>query len=506
MTRKVRADVARALRIVARKWARAKRDCRYFVETFVRIEDRDAPDGDIAIPFKLWPKQVEALQAFLDHRLTVVLKARQLGLTWLALAYAVWRMVTRPGYQVIALSKTEDDAKELVRRVRFILRHLPMWMCRPKKDCAPGYVGITWDATTETVTLLHPNGEPSYFRALPASSDAARSLTGNLVLIDEWAFQPYAEEIWSAAYPTINRPTGGQVIGLSTGQIGTLFEEVCRDARLGKNGFHFVFLPWHADPRRTKEWYEATKAAMPNTYRADYPATPEEAFTVGQDAFFSYWDPEIHVPFPADWYPPAHWRIVRVYDPGFVSHACCKWYAISPDGWAVCYREYYPTRVTDQEQAEEIIRLSKAPDGSSERIAYTVGGIDAWTPNKQSGISTQEVFARAGIGMIQAQTDRINGWRRLHEWLRPFIGPDGKPMAMLRFTAACKNTIRTYPALVASKTNPEDIASGQEDHPQDCDRYFVMSRPAPPVSEEEKERRRERRRRMLEPTFGRTGY
>lgn len=497
--------IAEALRVVAREWQRIKTDCEYFVEHYVRIEDRDS--DEIAVPFRLWPKQREALNAFLSQRLVVVLKARQLGLTWLALSYATWRMMTRPGYQVIGLSKTEDDAKELVRRLRFILRYLPPWMIRLRKGCDPGYVGSTWESSTEMVTIYHPKGEPAYFRALPASSDAARSLTANLVIIDEWAFQPFAEEIWSAAYPTINRPTGGQVIGLSTGKIGTLFEDVVRGARLGQNGFFFVFLPWDADPRRTREWYEATKAAMPNTYRADYPATPEEAFTVGEGAFFAEWDPEIHVPFDADWYPPPHWKIVRVYDPGFVSRACCKWYAISPDGYAVCYREYYPTRVTDAEQAQEIVRLSKAPDGSSEKIAYTVGGLDAWTPNKQTGISTAEVFARHGVPMIKAQTDRENGWRRLHEWLKPFVGPDGKPMALLRFTKACVNTIRTYPALVASKTNPEDLEDGQEDHPQDCDRYFVMSRPSPPISQEERERRNRQRLERLRPVVSEiTGY
>ena len=56
-------------------------------------------------PFAMWPKQAWALSQLLKNRLSIILKARQLGLTWLVLAYAVWRLLHNPGYQVVALSK-----------------------------------------------------------------------------------------------------------------------------------------------------------------------------------------------------------------------------------------------------------------------------------------------------------------------------------------------------------------------------------------------------------------
>ncbi len=59
---------------------RGKNDAAFFVETFCRIEDRDAPG--VIVPFALWPAQKDALSAFSENRLSVVLKARQLGLTW----------------------------------------------------------------------------------------------------------------------------------------------------------------------------------------------------------------------------------------------------------------------------------------------------------------------------------------------------------------------------------------------------------------------------------------
>jgi len=505
---------------------KCRKSCRFFISRYVRIQNKDAvtTGGSVVIPFTMWPAQIETLRAFLTKRLVIVLKARQLGLSWLALAYAAWRLLFFPGFSVILISKREEDTKELVQRLAFIFEKLPRWMVRSREEASAirkqtgvPYDDMPWpvyEATTLSVTVYHPNAQPSTFIGMTASPASGRTFTANLVILDEWAYHQWAEEIWDSVYPTVNRPDGGQVIGISTADMGTLFEEIWNAAVAGENDFYPIFLPWHADPRRTREWYEQTKRNMPNTYRREYPATPEEAFTAGSGAFFPEWDYDVHVIDEPGWYPPKDWRIVAAYDPGYSSRACFKWYAIAPDGSAVCYREYYPTQVTDEEQARTIIRMSRDPEGFPEKISYIVAGHDCWTPNKQTGESTFEVFSRIGreegfpLNMIKAQTDLANGWRRLHSWLKPFDDPvTGERRALLRFTPACANTIRTYPALKQSKTNPEDLASGQEDHPQDCDRYFVMSRPRPGIDEQERERRRVRRERRIRPVVSEvTGY
>ena len=77
----------------------------YFVDTYGHIEDKDA---DVLIQkFVLWDEQRNALRQFRDNKLNVILKARQLGITWLTLHYALWKML-RPGRTVIGLSRTED--------------------------------------------------------------------------------------------------------------------------------------------------------------------------------------------------------------------------------------------------------------------------------------------------------------------------------------------------------------------------------------------------------------
>jgi len=404
---------------------------------------------------------------------------------------------------VTVLSRGQEEAREIIRRTQYVLRWLPSW-CVVHGRSRGGVPG--WDGTTERVVIEHPGGNVSIMQAFAASPDAGRSFTSSLVIIDEWAFQQYADEIWSAAYPTINRPDGGQVIGISTGRIGTLFERVWQDACAGRNGFRPLFLPWHAHPGRDSAWYEATKRDLPQTYRAEYPSTPEEAFTVGEGAAFSEWDPLIHVPYDETWYPPPGWRIVRAYDAGW-HQAACKWYAISPDGVAVAYREFYPSRMTDEDQAAAIRAMSRDPDGAPEVIAYTVADTACWAKQSGRGESTAEVFARMGVPLTPADKDRIQGWRRLHQWLRPFEGPDGRLTARLLHTRACRNSIRVYPAVPVDKHRPDDVDTDSEDHLLDCDRYFVMSRPLPPVDEQEQRRRQRERERLLRPVVSSiTGY
>ena len=77
-------------------------------------------------------------------------------------------------------------------------------------------------------------------------------------------------------------PTGGKVIGLSTIERGTLFEELYTN----DNGFTKIFLPWYADPRRDSAWYDRTKQDMGDLIMQEYPATIDEALTIPGGSYF----------------------------------------------------------------------------------------------------------------------------------------------------------------------------------------------------------------------------
>ena len=448
---------------IARQWA--KRSCLHFIRQYVKIEDRDAPG--LSVPFELWPRQEDALQSFLDNRLIISLKARQLGLTWLALSYALWRMLFTSGYYVVAISKREDpDVKELVRRMKFSLRHLPDWMIQQKSS--KGQINTTtktWDGGILSISIEHPQNEPSVFQSMTAAPDSGRSFTANLVILDEWAFHPYAEEIWSAAYPTINRPTGGQVIGLSTMARATLFEEIWRTAGLKENSFKQVFLPWNTDPRRCATWREATKRDLPATWRQEYPETEEEAMSAGADTALPEFSRQVHVCTPfliPDW-----WERWIAHDPGYNNPFAWYWLAVNPDGIVYVYREYTqnygPTepKIFYSDQAAKVRALSTKDEktGELENINYVVAGRDAFAKSRETGKTYVDYYREGGIpwGFNEPNTDRRLRLGTWHEYLKPFSHPE-KTTAKLQIFGTCTALIETLPQLLLDENDREKVA------------------------------------------------
>lgn len=463
------------------KKRKAKQDVTYFTENFVHIEDRDSVE--FATLFKLWNGQKKSLEAFRDKRLNIVLKGRQLGLTWLALAYAVRNILFKPGYQVVALSRREDDAKELVRRVAFILRYLPPYMILPGKEASSL---PAWDSTSTQVIIYHPGAEPSIFKSLPAAADSGRSLTANLIILDEWAFQTYDREIWAAAYPTINRPTGGQVIGISTIKRGSLFEELWEKSKDGSNNFNRIFLGWQTDPRRTPAWYEQTKKDIGDNIFSEYPGSEEEAFLTPGGSFFSEVRAHIHLKKPEnvpDWYK----RYVSL-DYGLDALAAL-WYWVDREGNARVYKELYVKDLIISEAAKVIKRAN-----GRDEIEFYYAPPDLWNRRQDTGKSASQIFAENGINLVKTSNDRLTGWMNVKEYLAPYdtrheqTGETYTTAKMTIEEGAAPNLWRCLQKIQKSESDPNDVADQPHEltHCVDSLRAFCVARMLPSKQREEK--------------------
>lgn len=441
----------------------------YFVDKYGRIEDRDC--DEVVVPFCMWKEQRDALRSIHEHRLNIILKARQLGITWLALNYATWMLVTTPGCVVVALSKTEEDGKELIRRVCVILDSMRTLVRREE------WYGARLESAAMTATLTFPNGLQSVIKAFPAAPGAGRSFTANMVILDEWAFQQYAREIWGAAYPTINRPTGGKVIGLSTIKRGSLFEELWTTEG---NGFNKIFIPWYADPRRTQEWYEQTRNAIgEDLLMAEYPATPEEALTVPGGAFFPEVKDSIHV---TEWMPDEPIQRYISIDYGLDALAAL-WHSVDRRGRDTVYREVYKSGLIVHDAAMAIINAS-----SGEQIDAVYAPPDLWNRNRDTGRSTAEIFMEMGLPLIRTSNDRVQGWLDVKEWLRP-VTETNEQTGEKKLTArlqilkgAAPNLLRCLKAIQKDERKPNDAANDPHEltHLPDSLRAFCAGRPLPP--------------------------
>lgn len=177
---------------------------------------------------------------------------------------------------------------------------------------------------------------------------------------------------------------------------------------------------------------------------------------------------ELNIPPTAVWY--------RAVDGGFVKPAAILWIAVFPDGRAYVRHEWEPVRVLNSDQAKGIVQRTK--DYGIGRVRQTVADTSLWTPEADTGESTAETFQRYGVPLVQADKERVNGWKRVREWLA--LAPDGKPWLMVH--PACTYLTRTIPSLISDLNKPEDVDTDGEDHAADALRYFLMSRPSPGTS------------------------
>ncbi len=240
----------------------------YFIDSYCQIEDPIERGG--WIPFRLWEAQRESLQKIADSHLTVILKARQLGMTWLLLGYALWKMIFRASATVLLFSRRDDEAVYLLDdRLKGMWKRLPEYLTHG--------IEVTEDNAHEWGLS---NG--SIARAFPTG--AGDSYTATLAIVDEADLVPDLNRLMNAVKPTID--AGGQMVLLSRvdkSRPESEFKRIYRGAKEGKNGWTAIFLPWHARPERTQEWYEAQKrdilsrtGSLDDLYQ-QYPATDVEA-------------------------------------------------------------------------------------------------------------------------------------------------------------------------------------------------------------------------------------
>lgn len=255
-----------------------------FIHDHIIIDDaQDQGEGGGTMPFHLWPAQVELLGAIIDESRLLILKARQLGITWLVCAYALWLCLHRPQRLVLTFSIGQNEANEMMRRMHAMYWRLPA-------DVRASLPSVEKDNTEE---MVWANG--SRIESLPSRKSAGSGYTASLIILDEFAKNENAAALYTAVKPTIDG--GGKMIVLSTANgAGNLFHEMVEKARKGPSRFAFRFLPWQARPGRDAAWYASVEADAIDSslMKQEYPATPDEAFEASEvDAFLpsiALWD------------------------------------------------------------------------------------------------------------------------------------------------------------------------------------------------------------------------
>lgn len=239
-----------------------------------------------------------------DHENIIVGKSRQIGVSEMLTDLS--RQYVEDGKRVLVISKNQKLSADFLKRTD--LKHHPAKV-----------------KANETEAELANGG---ILRALPATEDAGRGFTADLVIVDEAAFHPFAEKNFRAYRPTM--ADGGKLIVVSTGDGASgWFHEVFEAARQGINSFTWFF--FGADERpRPEGWYEKERLAyqtkpnaLPGDFTRENPRTPDEMFIAHAGLVYGM-DPDDGIaifekarnvrPAPMAW-AQCSWRIAGV-DPG----------------------------------------------------------------------------------------------------------------------------------------------------------------------------------------------
>lgn len=290
---------------------RCSADVVYFTNRHCIIDDAQGHgDGSGVMPFDLWPDQAVLMRGLVDGTNTIILKARQLGITWCVCAYVLWLALFRPGKVVLLFSIGEREAAEMLRRVKALY------------DRLPDHLRAHLPRRTRDMVSEQAFANGSIIRSLPASQRAGRSFTASVLVMDEAAHMQWASKLLTGAKPTIDN--GGQLIILSTANgIGGMFHNVWSKGVKAVNAFKTVFLSWRSRPDRDQAWYDrqVAEADDPESIKQEYPSTPTEAFlSSGRNRFPEAWLEKLATgicdPLPLDRYPdhfePIH-NGLRIY-------------------------------------------------------------------------------------------------------------------------------------------------------------------------------------------------
>ena len=244
-------------------------------------------EGGDPIPFDLWECQKEALEAFITQRLVIILKTRQLGMSWLSCAYLLWLMMRESNVHAYFSSIGQKEASEQAARTKFIYENLPVWMQSRIQ------LGAKGKKDNESLKEFSNN---SCLHIMATSKKAGHGASPRVWVIDEFARNEQDVRTMRAVQPAVGQI--GQVIIISTADgLGNKFAEMWFEAKKGESNYFPIFFAAQRHPYYTPEFLELEKLNYVGDlqgYLEAYPSTWEEAFAASNKCPFEseaikYW-------------------------------------------------------------------------------------------------------------------------------------------------------------------------------------------------------------------------
>ena len=229
--------------------ARCTVDPLYFINTFCWIQEPRYLDNT-NLEFFLFSYQEKVILDILDAETIgedrLYEKSRDMGFTWMAVAYYLWRWSFSRGWIGLFGSRKQEEVdnktiSSFFGKLRYMYYRLPSWL-QPE-----GFIRKKFD----TENKFHNPVNNSLIQGESSNPNFGRDRRSSMAIVDELFLHEYAQEMWRNLAETAKCR-----IGISTPK-PTRFAKTLKDA-MKSNGW-LRSTHWSEHPFKDQGWYEKEK-------------------------------------------------------------------------------------------------------------------------------------------------------------------------------------------------------------------------------------------------------
>lgn len=212
--------------------------------------------GDAIKPFFLFDYQKHIIERLIECEESgndneiLVDKPRGMGLTWLLVAYFVWRWLFKPNWTCFILSRTETEVDDgtsqpqgsIMSKMRWMLGKMPKWLL-PEGFKLKAEKG---NANDSTLKIINPVLKSGIFGS-STNSNAGRSRRYSMVFVDEC----FSIERFTEVHRSLTSVARVQLYVSTT--------KASREAKNFRDSIkleNYISLEWRQHPWKDEEWYQ----------------------------------------------------------------------------------------------------------------------------------------------------------------------------------------------------------------------------------------------------------
>jgi len=197
----------------------------------------------------MWPVQKRLLRQLLTYNDTFVEKSREMGISWVTMAFELHQALFTSYFTCLNISRKESEVQDsgctfhsLMGRIRFMYNHLPP------------FLRLKIHAPFLTFRVLSTE---SIIKGESSNKNAGRDTQYKIIFIDEAAHI----ECFNDMYKSCRNSTDCLFLN-STPPSDPFDNKYVEIKNLAKSGFEMMKFHWSEHPDKDQEWYKKKTAGM----------------------------------------------------------------------------------------------------------------------------------------------------------------------------------------------------------------------------------------------------